>query len=380
MTVFKYTTQAGDVRWRFRVDAPPDPATGERRRVGRAGFRTKREATAAQRELLATGDLDVLANREAREQTVSRFLHRWLDGYRARPTTLAGYLVSLTTHVIPAVGALRLRALTAEHLDSIYRDMEGRGYAPKTVRGVHVAVRRALRDAVDRGYVERNVADLAHPPRQSDTRNRARVEQAWSPQQLAAFLEATADRRDAWMWRLLGVVGLRRGEVLGLRWRDIDLDRGHLTVARIRTEAGGRVVEGPPKTAAGERTIALDARTLAALRRWHAEQSAERLKAGPLWHDSNEDALATQPDGQRTQPNTLNHRLRGLCARLDVPRLSPHGLRHTAATVALGAGVPVHVVSRRLGHSDPSITLRVYAHVLGGDDQAAADRIAAAIR
>lgn len=107
MTVFKYTTQAGDVRWRFRVDAPPDPATGERRRVGRAGFRTKRDATAAQRELLTTGDLDVLANREARQQTVSGFLHRWLDGYRARPTTLAGYRVSLTTHVIPAVGALR---------------------------------------------------------------------------------------------------------------------------------------------------------------------------------------------------------------------------------------------------------------------------------
>jgi integrase len=115
------------------------------------------------------------------------------------------------------------------------------------------------------------------------------------------------------MWWLLGVVGLRRGEILGLRWRDMDLERERLTVVRIRTEAADIVVEGPPKTAAGERTIALDADTLATLRRWRTRQKEERLRAGPLWHETNEDALATQTDGQRTKPNTLNHRLRGLC-------------------------------------------------------------------
>lgn len=93
------------------------------------------------------------------------------------------------------------------------------------------------------------------------------MEQGWSVQQLSVFLAATAERRDAWTWRLLGVVGLRRGEVLGLRWREVDLERGNLTVARIRTEADGQVVEGPPKTAAGERTIALDGETVRALRR-----------------------------------------------------------------------------------------------------------------
>ena len=333
---------------------------------------------AAERDVLATGDLDVLANRDARDQTVAGFLRRWIDGYTARPTTVAGYRVNLEKHVIPAVGSVRLRALTAEHIDGIYRTMERGGYRPKTVRGVHITLRRALRDAVVRGYVERNVADQAHPPRQSDARSRDAGDAAWNEEQLGRFLTATQQRRDAWLWRLLGVVGLRRGEALGLRWRDLNLEKGTLRVAWIRTSAGGEIVEGPPKTAAGERTIALDAATVEALRAWRTAQKAERLQAGPSWYDAG-DHVATQPDGQPTKPNTLNHRLRGLVRRLELPQISPHGLRHTAATVALRAGVPVHVVSRRLGHSDPSITLSVYAHVLGGDDQAAADLIAAAI-
>ncbi|HEX2029554.1 MAG TPA: site-specific integrase [Nitriliruptorales bacterium] len=184
------------------------------------------------------------------------------------------------------------------------------------------------------------------------------------------------------MWFLITTTGLRRAETLALRWTDLDLDDTRLTIRETVTVADGVVVwQDDAKSNESERTVALDARTVAILREHRTRQAAERLAAGPAWstHDRDRDLVFTRPDGTAIPPKSASQMFTRRVDAVALPRIGVHGLRHTWATLALRAGVPVKVVSERIGHADPAITMQIYAHALEGDDAAAAEITAAAI-
>ena len=200
---------------------------------------------------------------------------------------------------------------------------------------------------------------------------------AWSASQLRTFLDHVRDDRWHPVWLLASTTGARRGELLGARWSDLDPDAGRWTVSQARTIAGHRESVGAPKTTAGVRTVALDPTTAATLRGWRRRQLAERLAIGPAWPDV--DLAFLEADGTAPKPETISRRFARLVTDTELPRIRLHDLRHTHATIALCSGVPPHVVSRRLGHANITVTLGLYAHLLPGADEQAAATVAGAI-
>lgn len=388
-------------RWRIRWELPPDPYTGERRQGSRAGFATRTEAEAELARVL--GQVNSGTYVEPSRQRLGTYLTAWLEGLRVKPTTRDNYRTQVETHIVPRLGGVALSDLTAEQVDTLYRQLERHGkcagscrtagvtckdhgcsperhdgLAPKSVRHAHTALRKALQDAVDRGYLGRNVADLANPPSQRDARSRRARDKAWTADVLGRFLADTSDDRLAPLWLLASTTGLRRAELCGLRWRDVDLDRGRLTVAHTVTEVRGRKIgQDHGKSDAAERSLALDPRTVAALRRWKVQQAEERLAYPGEWPDTG--LVFTREDGQGHRPKRLSSTFTTTTDRLGLERIGLHGLRHSYATAALRAGVSPEVLAKRLGHASVTITLGIYAHVFEQDDQAAAERAADAI-
>ena len=166
---------------------------------------------------------------------------------------------------------------------------------------------------------------------------------------------------------------MRRGEVLGLRWGDIDLDAGTVTIRSTRIRYGTTVATSTPKRARGNRTIALGPATVAALRAWRRTQAADRLLIGAGWQDAN-GLVVTVADGSAPNPEAFSNLFHKLAKRAGLPPIRLHDLRHSYATAALAASVPVKVLSQRVGHADVGVTLKVYAHVMPGDDEEAALR------
>jgi integrase len=349
---------------------------GRRIRRWHSGYRTKRDAERARVELLARVDHGSYV--EPSRLTVSMFLRdQWLPGLsgQLRPTTLEGYRRNVHRYVVPAIGGVLLQRLTPAHLNTLYASLQagggkgGRPLAARTVLAVHVTLRKALGDAARWGLVVRNVAELASRPKPQRTDMRT-----WSAAQLRAFLEHVQDDRLAAAWMLAASTGMRRGELLGLRWTDVDLDQARVAVQQTLVVAGGLVVKSGPKTSRGRRAIALDTRTVAALRAWRAAQAAERLAWGPSWTDSG--LVFTREDGTPIHPQRLSAWFGRHVRDARLPRIRFHDLRHTHASLGLAAGVPVKIMSERLGHATSSFTADTYQHVTPALEEQAAATVA----
>lgn len=241
-----------------------------------------------------------------------------------------------------------------------------------TVHGIHVTISRALKDAVKWGKVARNVAGAADPPKPSSEK---RV--PWSADQLRAFAVSVADDRLAALWTLAMTTGMRRGELAGLRWADVDFGAGRLRVSSARVVVNYKVVTGTPKSKSSERTIGLDAGTVAALRAHRRRQLEERMAFGPDWPDTG--LVFVREDGTPFHPDNLTRMFAAAARKAGLPVTPLHGVRHAYATAGLEAGVTLKVMSERLGHSTISITADLYSHVRPKVDQDAADRTAAYI-
>jgi len=369
--------------WFFVVDVTaPD---GRRRQLRRRGFPTKKAASAALAEVVADQHRGTFV-RPSRTTVGAYLLDEWLPAVRSglKPSTVDAYEQLARAYVVPHIGGLPLARLDGATLTALYGELltsgrRGRSGAPgsplaaKTVRNLHGMMHRSLADAVKWRKLATNPADSADQPR-----NATPEQQAWTGDQLRRFVEAASTDRCAALWRLLATTGMRRGELLGLRWQDVDLDTGTVTVRHTMTMVGGRPAVGTPKTAAGVRRVALDAGTTAALRSWRKQQNADRLLMGSGWQNTL-GLISTEADGTPIHPQVMSRRFRAIVAAAGLPAIRFHDVRHTYATAALAAGVPVKVLSSRLGHADVSVTLRIYAHVLPGDDEAAAALVAAQI-
>ncbi len=359
----------------YVVDLPRDPATGKRRQKFKRGFRTKREAETALNEALK--DLQDGSYVAASKLTLAKFLvEEWLPGRRhdLKPTTFVSYETNLRVHVVPALGAIRLQALTARDLNQFYaqlladRDEGGKGLSPKTVRYIHTTVHRALRDAERWGLVQRNVAASANAPRQTRPQER----RTWSADEAATFLEAVRDDELYTLLHLAIATGMRRGELLGLRWRDLDSNQGFVRVRQNAVEVGYHVVYTEPKTAKSRREIAIDPDTVGILEA-HRQR---RLYGATTEPDS---LIFRYADGTPIHPQTVTARFRTLCKRAGVPVIRFHDLRHTHATILLAQRTNPKIVSERLGHSTVAFTMDVYSHAIPSMQVEAAEAVAAAI-
>ncbi len=285
---------------------------------------------------------------------------------------------------------MRLQAVRPAQITKLYRDLltEGgrscAGLSPRTVEYVHAVLRKAFRDAVliDQ-LLPSNPVERAKRPR-NPARERGEI---WTAGQLRVFLDVARRHRLFAFFHLAAYTGARRGELLNLRWRDVDLARPEIRISGSAAVIGGTRIEGTTKSGRS-RTVSIDAGTVQVLKEHHARQAAERLAAGPEWIGGNEYVFSTGWGGP-VHPDTVSsligdlirahNAIMGDCAGELLPHARLHDLRHIHATTLLLAGVPVHVVAARLGHADPSVTLRVYAHVIRDQVAAAADIFARSI-
>jgi integrase len=217
--------------------------------------------------------------------------------------------------------------------------------------------------------VARNVADAADLPKGITPEMRV-----WSPAQLRTFLTQVCADPLYGAWLLFATTGMRRGEVAGLRWADVDLDAGRASPRRPRVVVNYEVHVSEPKTAKGRRSLALDPATVAALREHRAHQAEQRLAVGPRWQDSG--LVFTWPDGRAIHPQRFSKWFEQHARAAGLPRIRLHDVRHSYATAALAAGIPAKVVSERLGHATIAITMDTYSHVLPGLDEFAAGTVA----
>jgi len=347
-----------------------DPITGrERRRWHPAGTdRTEAEQLAAR---IAADHRGNDCGRRA-GPTLGVYLTRtWLPSKQVtlRPSTWDTYRRNIELHVLPEFGRVPIRHLRVEHLERLYAKLLDHGRAnraggldTKTVLEIHMVLRRALTDATRRGIITRNPAELAHAPKR---RPLASAEQrAWNAQQLNEFLDLAADHRLFATFWLAANTGMRRGELLGLRWNDIDIHEQRLSVNRALISVGYELHESRGKTRTARRTIDLDERTITIL---------TAISTGR----DHDDYVFCHHDGTPIHPHVVSDAFKKLVARSPLPRIRFHDLRHTHATLLLKAGVPIKVVSERLGHATPGFTMATYQHVLPGMQQEAARTFAA---
>lgn len=362
----------------FVVDVPgPD---GKRKQLRRRGFATKKAATAELNDVLAGVQRGTFVQPD--RVTVGKYLDGWLAGLESagrKPSTTSDYRKKVNRHVRPHLGSVELQALTPLHLDHLYAQLRregkasGGGLSLRTVRYVHSLMHTALASAERKGLVQRNVARLASPPSASSAR--APEMTVWTPAELRAFLDGVADHHHGPLFRLTAMTGMRRGEVCGVRWSDVD--DANLTVRHTVTTVDNKRVEGVPKTSRSRRTIDLDPRTVEVLRSQRTAQLEQRLLMGAGWTDTG--AVFAMPDGQLWHPDVISRAFDRAVARSGLPRIRFHDLRHTHATHLLAAGTNVKVVSDRLGHASTSFTLDTYGHVLPGQGASAASAVAALV-
>jgi len=355
-------------------------ADGKRRQKWHGGFRTKREAEGALAKILG----DKVTGRyvePAKVQLGDWLTQTWLPSMRTqvKPSTWDSYNRNLRLHVVPRIGHMSIQAVTPQVLNAMYGDLltEGNrhrpgGLNPKTVRYLHTTLHKAFADAVDLGLLGVNPAERAKPPRPN--RMKPSEMACWDAGQLGAFLRHCHDHRLGAAFHLAALTGMRRGEVLGIRWADVDLQAGRLAVRHTLVAVAYEVRSSTPKTHQA-RVVDLDAGTVDELRAHRLRQDAERLAWG-TGYDSSNDFVFRREDGSPVHPHSFSQAFENLVRSSGLPRIRLHDLRHTHASIALRAGVPVKVISERLGHEDPAFTLKQYAHVIPGMQAEAASIVA----
>jgi integrase len=427
----KGAVQQRGSKWYYKFRVPErDPSTGEYPWITKGGFDTRKEAWTACRAAMREADRGRVVRPSTR--TVAQFLVEWFTAIEPAidATTWQNWKDYADAYVIPRIGAQHLQRLDGPQLLKLYRKLltEGRvkrdrntemyvywsggvlkgenptprevaeacqtsihaaraavkryrsgvvprqmppGLAPKTVRNIHVMIHRALVDAVAWKYITDNPASTIRPPKLARARRKV-----WTPDQIRTFLNSVQEDRFAALFLLELTTGIRRGQLCGLKWSDVDLDGRQITVHDNRVVVAGHARDkAGGKTENADQTISIDRATASALETWRGIQDRERDFLGTDYHAG--DYVFTFADGRPPHPDTIRQRFDRLAAAAGLSRITFHDLRHSYATGALKAGISPKVVSQRIGHANVGFFLQTYAHVLGNDDREAAEQAAA---
>jgi integrase len=363
-----------------------DPLTGKAK-FARKTHRTKREAHRWLTAVYSKIDRDAFV--DPNRTTVAEYMRTWL--VRAtrdlRPSTIPAYEIAVEKHVIPRIGALPLQKLTPQQLTSLYDELleSGRcngkgGLSARTVRFTHSIVRKALAEAVDLQLLERNPAETAKPPKVTTTERAARASRRyWTADSVRRFLVHVRTHRLQAAFHLATTTGMRRGEVLGLRWSDVDLDNERLSVVQTLLAPRYVLTLGEPKSERGRRSIDLDEGTVAVLREHRKRQAEERLAFGPGWgeHPLADDLVFRQADGSPVVPHLFSLAFTQAVKNAKLPPIRLHDLRHTHIALLGEAGVPPKVIQERVGHHSAGFTLDNYGGTFPAQHEEAARRFAA---
>ncbi len=313
----------------------------------------------------AIGERDAGLIFDAEDLTVAEYLNKWLKGparKNVRSSTYARYEQLSRKHLIPALGRMKLKKLSAIHLEGLYEAKLEEGLAPRTVNYIHVTMSKALRYAVGKDLIRQNVASLAEAPQPKSPEMRT-----LNRKQVGDFLEAARGDRLEALYVLALATGMRRSELLGLKWEDVDLQARIVLVRRgLTISPNGGIEIDDPKRFDSKRRLEISSEVAATLKEHRKRQAEERIAAASgAWRD--EGFVFTTHSGGYLHPNTLyTAYFKPMRDKAGVPPIHFHDLRHTYATLALLNGIPVKVVSEVLGHRDIATTLRTYAHVLPG--------------
>jgi integrase len=350
--------------WTLTVDIGPDPVTGKRRQTYRTVKGTKKDAEAALAELVRSVETGL--DFDSSRLTVGEYLEKWLDASskRVKQRTFARYSELLRLHVLPIVGSLPLAKLKPLHLEKVYSSAEDKGLSKQSVLHIHRVAYTALRQAVRWQLVGRNVAEAVIPPR-PDRRNLAALE----PADVRELFEAVAGTHLETPTILAVGTGMRLGEVLGLRWRHVNLKKAEL---RITQTLQITMDFDTPKTHRSMRTVTLPKFAVAALRRHKKDQNERRLSLGESWTEM--DLVIDDGSGGPMRPAVVSRQFRATTRKAGLD-LTFHGLRHGHASLMLAAGEHLKVVSEQLGHSTIGITGDLYTHVAPVVRQKAAHKL-----
>ncbi len=358
--------------WEICVDVGPDPTSGKRKRH----FETVRgRKTDAQRRLV-----EIMANLEkglyinSQRLTLRDYLHQWLEGYvrtNCSVRTLDGYQTTVERHLIPHLGHIQLGQLQPQHIQEYYAravtngrvDRKG-GLSSRSVLHHHRVLFQALKQAVRQGLLARNVCELVDPPRAKKRRMRT-----LTPEEVAVLFNAA---RDSIYYPIIYTAvntGLRQAELLGLRWRDVDLELLSISVSQTLYKRRGVCHFQEPKSEHSRRRLDMSPRLGLFLRDYKAQREAQRTLLGqPL---SGNDLVFSSIDGRPMDPGTLTHSFARIVRQRGLSGVRFHDLRHTFASLMLLGSIHPKIVSEMLGHASVAFTLDVYSHVIPGMQKAA---------
>jgi integrase len=337
---------------------------GQRRYVS---AKNKGDAERALRQAMTDADRGLLF--EAGILTVEEYMIRWLaDSVRGtvRRTTFERYEQITRKHIVPEVGRVKLKALTPAHVRGLYRKKLEAGLSARTVQYVHVTLHKALKQAVSDGLIPRNSTEAVNPPQV-----RREEMRPLTAEQVRMLLDAAKGDRLEALYVSAVTTGLRQGELLGLKWDDVDLDTGTLQVRRTLTTAKDGPVLSAPKTKGSRRSVKLSQTALEALRSHLARHLEEIDRVGSLWRE-NGLIFASETGEPLKRHYITTHRFKPLLKRAGLPQIRFHDLRHTCATLLLSKNVNPKIVSEMLGHATIAITLDTYSHVLPTMQESAA--------
>ena len=358
-----------------------DPDTG-------SGFTRREKAEAHLQDLLVS--IRTGSYLEPSTMSVAEWAALWLETARDRlkASTWQSYETKLRVHVLPTLGQVPIQRLRPTHLDSLYAELRRSGkrvknhdpepLSQRSVQYIHVIIGAMLGEAVRKGLLIRNPQDMATPPRVIAKADGTTAFSTWTAPEVAQFLGETAEHRHGTLWAFILLTGCRRGEALGLRWQDLDLDRGRAHIQQTIGRVAGKIDVGSTKSGAGRRPIALDAGLVERLRTHREHQDQEKDLVGVGYR--NQGLVFANPDGSPIYPEGVSRAFKEQAVKAGLPGIRLHDARHTWATLALQSGVHPKVVQERLGHASITITLQTYSHVIPSMHEDAAETVASMIR
>lgn len=360
--------------WGYYVAAGLDPKTGKRQQLRKAGFPTQQAARTARNQVAVRVDAGDYVT--PTKETFAQYLEKWLprrvnSGEGLKPTTVSNYARYISRDIAPSpLGQMRLSDIRRFHINAFSDQLIAEGRGPTTVRRIAAVIQGALRAAEQEDLIESNPSTGIRLPKVK------REEfQPWEPAQVGHYLDVASTHRLGALFELAVLTGMRRGELIGLRWSDVDMSRRAINVRNNRVQAGNVISEHEPKTKAGRRVVDLSDPAAGALIAWKVAQDNERRLWGEAWQETG--YVFTYEDGTPLKPQYVTRLFDKIRVKAGLPKLTFHGQRHEFASLMIASGADIAMVAKMLGHSSMTITSDLYTHLIGSRARQASENAAA---